>query len=1074
MNRTAISHKTDICRIIDSQDYYKGLYYNENYVKYIEDAEINNNLIRHYFEVESERTYQYYEASIDSNYNGEIVNINCNCPQFKSHGSCKHIGAILCNYYDKLTEKVDTRTKEELELDLSEDILNLFYTEKKERKVKKQIILDITLTFYQRYYSERFIQVDLKIGTDRLYSLNNKMNGFINAYKGQTKEMKFGKNFTYDKDSTYFLKEDEKIINFFANKAYKRYNDEYYFEARHFNIEQNEMSDFLDLLKEKKFNFENENKIINGIIEENPFSTQVTKDDKGRYVFKLELDEKKPMGFLDTKNEYVYTEGKVYKIDDKTSKIVSTMLNNNLDRLVIKNESLEKFTRGILPSFKQNLKIDDNIDDIVISSTPIPKLYFDLLAGRVVCNLKFDYDGNIVDYFSKDSKVLREYSYEDEVLDDILKYNFINENEKIFIDELDSIGNFIENDLKELTLKYDTYTSAKLKETNILKNTKVSSQFSIGQDNIMSYNFNIDGIDTDELNKIFDSMKQNKKYYKLKSGDFIDIEENDELKQLQNLVDDMEISSSDLKKGKGVIPKYRAIYLDSLRNEKYGIIETNNLFDELIDKFKKYKDAKIDLSKKDLEILRDYQVVGVKWLTNLHRCGLGGILADEMGLGKSIQVIYFIKQILKEKKDAKILIVSPTSLVYNWQNEFDKFGSELNYQVIAENKAKRLEDLSNIDKTNIIITTYGLLRQDKEIYNEMNFDLCVIDEAQNIKNINTQITKTVKEVKATTKIALSGTPIENSVLELWSIFDFVMPGYLSNLTKFRSKYNVKDVTKEDLKVFDDLNKQISAFILRRKKSDVILELPDKIENNIYLDLYPEQKKLYMAQVKKTREEMDKIIEEEGFTKASFKILQLLTRLRQLCIDPKIMFENYKGGSTKIDNLVSLVKDIIENGHKILIFTSFKTALNIVKTEFNNNNISSYVIEGGLSAKKRMELVDKFNSDDTNVFLIMLKAGGTGLNLTSADVVIHLDLWWNPQVENQATDRAHRIGQKNTVEVIKLICKGTIEERIVELQNKKKILSDSLIDGEHRDENILSKLSEKELKELIAYDNEDDE
>ena len=445
-----------------------------------------------------------------------------------------------------------------------------------------------------------------------------------------------------------------------------------------------------------------------------------------------------------------------------------------------------------------------------------------------------------------------------------------------------------------------------------------------------------------------------------------------------------------------------------------------------------------------------------------------------MGLGKSIQLIYLIKQILLEKKDAKILIVAPTSLIYNWKNEFDKFASDISYKVLAENKTVRKEELEHLDDYNVLITTYGLVRQDQEKYKEMNFELIAIDEAQNIKNPNAQMTKVVKSLTANTKLALTGTPLENSVLELWSIFDFIMPGYLVNMVNFRKKYNIKNVDDDSLKQLNHLNDQIKPFILRRKKKDVVTELPDKIENNIYIDLNSEQKKLYVAQLEKTQKELDNILSTEGFKKGNFKILQLLTKLRQLCIDPRIVYENYQCGSAKIENLVSIVKEIIENGHKILLFTSYKTALDIVNKEFTNNNISTYVIDGSVSSKKRMELVNKFNEDNTNVFLITLKAGGTGLNLTSADVVIHLDLWWNPQVENQATDRAHRIGQKNTVEVIKLICKGTIEERILELQNKKKILSDKLIEGEDRDQNIISQLTEKDIKKLLSIDNEEEE
>ena len=417
------------------------------------------------------------------------------------------------------------------------------------------------------------------------------------------------------------------------------------------------------------------------------------------------------------------------------------------------------------------------------------------------------------------------------------------------------------------------------------------------------------------------------------------------------------------------------------------------------------------------------------------------------------------------------MIVSPTSLIYNWEAEFDKFGPELKYKVIAENKTKRQHLLEEIDNTNIFITTYGLVRQDLEKYLNINFEIVVIDEAQNIKNYNTQMSKAIKKINAHTKIALTGTPLENSVLELWSIFDFIMPGYLASLNKFQSKYHLKDTNEEQLAKLDNLQKQIKPFILRRIKKNVILELPDKIENNIYIDMNTEQKKLYVAQVNKTNEEIKEIIATEGFNKARFKILQLLTRLRQICIDPKIIYENYQGGSAKIEQLILLVKEYIANNHKILLFSSYKTALDIVNLEFTNNNISTYMIDGSVTSKKRMELVNKFNHDDTDVFLIMLKAGGTGLNLTSADVVIHLDLWWNPQVEMQATDRAHRIGQVNNVEVVKLICKGTIEERILELQNKKKILSDKLIDSDNLDENIISKLTEQDIKNLLSLDNE---
>ena len=711
-------------------------------------------------------------------------------------------------------------------------------------------------------------------------------------------------------------------------------------------------------------------------------------------------------------------------------------------------------------------------DKIIIADKPTGKLYFDFHYDKIVCDIKLTYKHTEINYFENTPDILRDTEYENEILDTLNYYHFTIESNQIYLNDIDLIGEFLEENLNNFTEKYDVYTSQKLKNTRIQKDVNISSTFTIGKDNIMKYEFQLDNISNDELVNILEEIKKKKKYYKLKNGDLIDLEENEKLKELDNLIDNINIDKKSIKKGNCEIPKYRAIYLDSLKN-KYSIVKTNNLFDELINKFNTYKNAKLSLNNKDKKILRDYQITGVKWLYNIYKCGFGSILADEMGLGKSIQLIYFIKEVLKENIDAKILIIAPTSLIYNWENEFDKFGSELNYQVVAGPRAKRKEILTNLNNTNIIITTYGLIREDKDIYKGINFEVIAIDEAQNIKNDKAQMTKIIKSLKSNAKFALTGTPLENSVTELWSIFDFIMPGYLANLESFHSKYNIKDIDEENLKILDTLKQQITPFILRRKKKDVIKELPDKIENNIYLELTKEQKKLYAAELEKTQRELEEMIGSEGFNKSRFKILQLLTKLRQICIDPSIIYENYHGGATKIIELIPIIKGIIENGHKILLFSTYKTAIDILNRELTNNDISSYVIDGSVSSKKRIELVNKFNNDNTNVFLITLKAGGTGLNLTSADVVIHLDLWWNPQAENQATDRAHRIGQKNIVEVIKLICKGTIEEKILDLQKKKKVLSDTLIEGEDRDTAVISKLSEKDIKELLSMDKDED-
>ena len=637
------------------------------------------------------------------------------------------------------------------------------------------------------------------------------------------------------------------------------------------------------------------------------------------------------------------------------------------------------------------------------------------------------------------------------------------------MNDLDRIVDFIENGLNDISSKYNIYTSENLKKIKIKKKTNVSSMFSLGQDNIMSYSFNLDGIKSNELVNILKDVKAKKKYYQLKNGDIVNLED-ENLMELNDVIENMEITDGDIIKGKGTILKYRAIYLDSLKS-KYKSIETNNLFDDFINNFYKYKDCNISLDKNDLKILRDYQVTGVKWLYNLDKTGFGGILADEMGLGKTIQVIYYIKEILKEEK-GKVLIVVPTSLVYNWLYEFEKFGKDIRVLLIVGNRKERDEKFDLRDNYDVIITTYGLLREDEEKYLDYYHSM-IIDEAQNIKNYMAGVSKAVKKINAKTKFALTGTPIENSTLELWSIFDFIMPGYLSSLQRFQSKYKISEFNDETDILISGLNNQINPFILRRRKKDVIRELPEKLENNIYIDLSDEQKKLYVAELERVKEKMNEIMADGGINKARFMILQLLMKLRQICIDPSIIYDDYKGSSNKIETFISVTRESISNGHKILVFTSFKTALNIVQKRLEKEGIISYVIDGSVKSKERIDRVNEFNNNsDPCVFLIMLKSGGTGLNLTSADVVIHLDLWWNPQAENQATDRAHRIGQKNIVEVIKLITRGTIEEKILVLQDKKKKLSDKIIDGNERNSNIISSLTERDIKNLLSYENKD--
>lgn len=1043
-----------IKEIVGDSDFLKGKSYPKYYIDYNGVEQKNNKAIFH-FEVESERTYSVYKVNIESEKNNVIGN-SCTCPQHKVFGSCKHVAACLINYRDEI---FNFDPKERM-LKLSKQILEEFKPTVTKHEIKQELTFEVELNYDE--YNNSY-QIILKMGKDRLYLVRYRLGDVFKCYMENEGEVVFGKQFTYNPNKFFFNKEDEKIIEFLY-QCFDNRGNAYYANASYLYLPDNEFVKFINLLRNK--NFKINGKQIIGFVDKFPYETTLTKQDN-EYIFTLNTNnEVKPL----TNNFEYFVSGNVcYHLSKKYRELLKIMFANNINQLVFEENNLDSFVKGILPIVKDEIKVDEKLsDEVVISSKPESKLYFDL-KKNIDCKIKFNYNDNEIDYFDNNEKILRDYDYENEIIDDLLMRGFTINDKKIILDDIDKIGEFFETGLEELTNKYDVYTSQKIKDTSIIKNNSITSTFSIGQDNIMNFSFDLGSIQSSELDDILASVKSKKKYFKLKSGDLINISDDDNLKELETFMDTMNMSSKDLENG--VVPKYRALYIDSLK-DNYNIIKTDNMFDDFIKNFNEYKNTKLKLTKTEKNVLRDYQEVGVKWLYNIYKCGFGGILADEMGLGKSIQIIYFIKKLLEEDKTSKFLIVVPTSLVYNWENEFKKFAPKLNYQVFAGVKSKRRESLEN-DNPSIYITSYGLVREDADIYTNIPFKVCIIDEAQTIKNPAAGVTKIVKKINAATKIALTGTPIENSAIELWSIFDFIMPGFLASELTFHRKYSVKDFDDDTNQKLALLNKQISPFILRRKKQDVLTDLPDKIENNIYIELTEKQKKLYAAEVTKVRKEMDEIMANEGIEKARFMLLQLILKLRQICIDPRLIFDNYNETSSKMENLVKVVKELIDNGHKILLFSSFRTAIDLVSKEFNKNKITSYIINGSVPPKKRMELVEKFNSDDTNCFLITLKSGGTGLNLTSADVVIHLDIWWNPQAENQATDRAHRIGQKNKVEVIKLISTGTIEEKILELQNKKKMLSDKIIEGDNRDKNIISKLSEKDIKNLLSFENKDE-
>lgn len=582
-------------------------------------------------------------------------------------------------------------------------------------------------------------------------------------------------------------------------------------------------------------------------------------------------------------------------------------------------------------------------------------------------------------------------------------------------------------------------------DENITINPNITLDISQSRNGYMSMKLDIEGVDSNEYREIFSSYKNNNRLYRMKNGAYLDLKDKD-LEQAFKLIDILNIYN-DFDNMK--IPNNKAIYLEKLiEDEDLSFVNGSKYVSNVIKKFDKVKSKNYEIPKDLNATLRDYQVSGFEFFKTLSDYQFGGILADEMGLGKTIQTIAF----LLSNKDKKSIVITPTALIYNWKNELEKFAPTLKVGLLHAAKSEREKILDNIDNYDVILTTYTTYKNDIDKYKNINFDYCIIDEAQNIKNPDAIITKAIKNVNAKVKFALTGTPIENNLMELWSIFDFIMPGYLYNKSKFKSIFVNND------KNIIELKNLIKPFILRRTKKEVITELPDKIEQKIIIDLEKEHKRAYKGYVNL----ITRKIKENN--QDNITVFSYLTKLRQLCLSPELMVKNYQGKNSKLDVLINIIND--SSDEKILVFSQFTKVLEVIGKRLNEENISYSYLDGKTSAKDRVKLVEEFNTNNNKVFLISLKAGGTGLNLTSANIVVHFDPWWNPAVEDQASDRAHRIGQKNVVNVIKLIAKGTAEERVINLQETKKELIEDVINGNLDNSSTLKNLSKDDIIDLF--------
>lgn len=763
-------------------------------------------------------------------------------------------------------------------------------------------------------------------------------------------------------------------------------------------------------------------------------------------------------GFALTRDgEWFLHENIIYHTDEEWRRyfmpIYNSLATESRTQISFKGDNSVLFATHVLPDIRnRHGVIARGIDDLVISEKPVFDIYFDTIKDGITATVIAKY-GNLSIRLPSDSHmdgkiVVRDFESENDILSSFARFTSDNGAMSLYSDR--DIYIFLSDEIPELQKKAMLHYSDRFGSLRILDTIDIRAS--------VSYMTHVDLLETgfeselsyEQISGILNAVKLKRSFYRLSNGSFIDLE-NSKQKDTLNLLNQLDFTYEDLRNGSKTIPKYHALYLNSL-----GSVEKNDSFIQYINEV---KNKKPQIPEGLKNVLREYQKDGMEWLTQLSYLGFGGILADDMGLGKTLQVIAYVHGI---KPDKPTLIVAPSALTYNWQSEINKFTPDASAIIIDGPKEERARLIEKIDDYEFVITSYPILRRDIALYQETKFAYCFIDEAQHIKNPRTMSARSVKKIDAEHKFALTGTPIENSLMELWSIFDFIMPGYLYSSHEFRNRYETPLVKDGDSMTANSFRARIKPFMMRRMKKDVLQELPEKIENTIYAELTKEQKDMYSAYLAVAKQKTEALLGEGG--QCRMRILSLIMRLRQICCHPVLFDENYDKDSGKLNLLMELVTNAAESGHRILVFSQFTSMLGIIQEKLQEAGIEYFYIDGQTPSYDRASLSQRFNGGERAVFLISLKAGGVGLNLTGADTVIHYDPWWNPAVMDQASDRAYRIGQTKAVQVIRLAAKGTIEEKIIKLQESKRRMADDIV---RVNTDTFGSLSDKDILSLFG-------
>lgn len=1059
----------------DEVTYSRGLQYYKN--NQVVSASYSSQKKRYLFTVKG--NYNYTVVVEESKDGG--VNYHCNCPSsLKENGACKHVVASLL-YLLKYQEQETASESKNPEEQKIRKIIDYFSVQEDNLSVGETFHLGAVINIPSILKKDQnYSYLSVVAGGERSYKVQSLKKFLSDLYSGEN--ILLGKQFKYINGESRFDKSSKEFVDYML-EVYELHNmmSENVRTAKLYNKSQmlmtkNMLFKVLSMFTETPFTLELYSKTYENVTFQvgNPkLEYEISMNDDAIFM-DYQKEEMSPVIPIMSSGELLYHNGVVYLPDKKFIRNYVPffrLLGKDKEPLVFEGESKKQFLEYVLPKISDtmNLDIPDELKQFYLTYDLQIEVYLDRYQNGLKAEVRYIYgDVNFNSFQNavKDSFIIvRQREKEDDFIGKLLSLDFVPYQNFYILKDDEKIYEFIQDGVAELEPNCTMFYSESFKKLRIKGPGKAHAglRMNSGLD-MLEFDLSYDDIPKEEITSMFQAYRLKKKFFRLKDGSFINLND-DSMNEMADVLKLLKLDKVKEETESFLLPKQNALYLDKLFSDKKIAYDKDQNVSEFINKIQNPMIYEHKMPDRIYATLRGYQESGVKWLLTLSELRLGGILADDMGLGKTLQSIVYIAyqlQNIEESKQKPFLIVCPTSLTYNWMDEFEEFAPWIRCRVIDGNPKIRQELIESYQQVHVLITSYPLLRRDLEIYEKIEFDTMFIDEAQFIKNSSSLSAKAVKRMKADHYFALTGTPIENSLSELWSIFDFILPDFLFSHNKFVELYE-KPIMHGDENAVHDLERHIAPFILRRMKKDVLKELPDKYETKLLTELTEEQKKVYAAYIDSIRNEMNEAIRENGVEKNKMRILAVLTRLRQICCHPATFIDNYEGGSGKLDLLLEVLHDALANEHRVLIFSQFTSMFEIIMKELKARNIEYFYIEGSTKNIDRQNYVKRFNDGERQVFLISLKAGGTGLNLVGADTVIHYDPWWNPAVEEQATDRAYRIGQVNKVHVMKLITKGTIEEKIYKLQQKKRHLSDSVI---HSKEVFLNTLSNEELMELF--------